>query len=478
MFARMAKTPPHGRDTHRAASVGTRIRSRTQGVSVPLSMIAEAETTVSDPDSPRRRSLSTPAYLAILVVGAIAGGWYLKMVFDLPQVLMHLKDLSVYQIAGNRVADGDSVYDTPLLGNTRGVWEFVYTPFAALLFVPLGGLSGDLYTFVGGFGNFAMLAASSWAALWMLGYRRDLRLAFAGIGVAGILLWCEPVRSTMGFGQINILLLLLVLADMALPDSARGKGVLTGIAAGIKLTPAFFVLYLLVTRRYRAAAVAAGSFAATVLLGFAALPKDSLTFWSGAFADPARVGLPENLSNESLRGMIARAVGVDGGHQLLWLAGAASFAALCLYLARRLSLRGYELHAVVLCGLTTTAVSPYSWVHHWVWVAPLLICLGEVTVRRRGVLAPLLLFGAGVTVSGGLLHYFGPTMDTVLDIRGPFEVVFRNAYLVMTLVLFGAAALFLRGTSGRGGSEAPDADGMVPVTALAGASAVERAKVG
>ncbi|WP_433657809.1 glycosyltransferase 87 family protein [Nocardia sp. CA-128927] len=408
------------------------------------STIENIETSSAAPDQPR--IIAPSVWWAIVVTGVIAGGYYLMQVLEHRQVMMHLIDLSVYQIAGDRVSHHVSVYDSPLLGNTRGVWEFVYTPFAALLFVPLRWVHGDLYTFVGGFGNFAMLAASSWAALSMLGYRRDRRLVIAAVAIAGLLLWCEPIRQTMAFGQINIFLLLIVIADMALPDTSRWKGVLTGIAAGIKLTPAFFVLYLLVTRRYRAAATAVGAFAATMVIGLAVLPKDSLTYWSGAFVDPQRVGVPANLSNESLRGMIARQVGVEGAHQLLWLAGAGAMAALCLYLARRLSQTGRELPAVVCVGITMTAVSPFSWVHHWVWLAPLMICFGDLALRRRGLITPLGFLATAIVVSGGILAFLDPTLVSVFDFaaREHPTLLYRNAYIWLTLALLAATAIAIR----------------------------------
>ncbi|MFF3223118.1 glycosyltransferase 87 family protein [Nocardia suismassiliense] len=414
---------------------------------MPTSTIEHTET-ASAPNVPR--SIAPPVWWTIVLAGVVAGGYYLVQVLEHRQVMLHLIDLSVYQIAGDRVSHGVSVYDSPLLGNTRGVWEFVYTPFAAVLFVPLRWLHGDLYTVLGGFGNFAMLAATCWAALSMLGYRREPRLAMAAVSIAGLLLWCEPIRQTMAFGQINIFLLLLVIADMALPDTSRWKGVLTGIAAGIKLTPAFFVLYLLVTRRYRAAATAVGACAATLILGFAVLPKDSVTFWSGAFVDPARVGVPANLSNESLRGMIARSVGVKGAHQVLWLAGAAAMAATCLYLARRLSQTGRELAAVVCVGVTMTAVSPFSWVHHWVWLAPLLICLGDLALRRGGLVTPLVFLVTALVTSGGVLAFLDPTLVSIFDYaaRAHPTVLYRNAYIWLTVALLAGTALALRRSMG------------------------------
>lgn len=415
---------------------------RLLGVGLSSSTIENIETS----SGPEQRTIAPVVWWALLLAGITAGGYYLVEVLEHRQVMLHLMDLSVYQIAGDRVSRGVSVYDSPLLGNTRGVWEFVYTPFAALLFVPLRWLHGDLYTLASGFGNFAMLVGSCLAALSLLGYRRDLRLVVAACSIGGLLLWCEPIRQSMAFGQINIVLLLLVIADLALPDSSRCKGVLTGIAAGIKLTPAFFVLYLLLTRRYRAAAAAGGAFAATVALGFVVLPKDSMTFWGGAFIDPARVGEPANLSNESLRGMIARSVGVAGAHQLLWLAGAAAMAGICLYLARRLSLSGRELPAVVCVGVTMTAVSPFSWVHHWVWLAPLLIYLGDLALRRGGLVIPLAFVATALLVSGGVLAFLDPTLVSVFDYatRGHPVLFYRNAYIWLTVALFAAIALALR----------------------------------
>ncbi|MFB7717035.1 glycosyltransferase 87 family protein [Nocardia sp. NPDC056100] len=396
---------------------------------------------------PERRTIPAAVVWAFAVVGVLAGWRYLEQVAVNTQMMTHLMDLGTYQIAAQRVVDGVSVYDSPLRGSTRGVWEFVYTPFSALLFVPLVAMHGTVFTWVGQLGNFAILAASGWVALSMLGYRRDRRMALLALSSAAILLWCEPIRESMAFGQINILLLLIVLVDLSLPDSSRWKGVLTGIAAGIKLTPLFFVLYLLVTRRFRAAATAIGALIATVIVGLAVLPKDSWTFWSGAFADPARVGVPANPQNETLRGMIARSLGAGTGLQLLWLAGALAIVAICLWLARRFSATGRELPAVLLCGLTSTAVSPFSWIHHWVWLAPLLIYLADLALRRGGMIAPTVLLVVFAVSSGGVFDLLGMRLGSVFDLpeHGRYAFLSHNAYIWLTLALFAVAAAWLHG---------------------------------
>ncbi|WP_067667311.1 glycosyltransferase 87 family protein [Nocardia miyunensis] len=405
---------------------------------------------------PPRRAIPISVCWAVAVVGVIAGGYYLDLVLREPRSMLHLTDLGVYQIAGHRVSQGISLYDTPLLGHTRGVMEFVYTPFAALLFVPLAGLAGVVRSWVAGLGNAAMVVVSAWAALSILGYRRDLRMAALGVPIAGLAMWCEPIRQTTAFGQVNILLLMLVLVDAALPDSARCKGVLTGVAAGIKLTPLFFVLYLLVTGRYRAAGMSVGGFAATVLVGALVMPRDSMTFWSGAFADPARVGVPQNNSNESLRGLLARTVGVAGIHQVLWLVAAAAIAVICLALARRLSRAGDELAAVALCGLTMTTVSPYSWVHHWVFLAPALIVLADLAIRRPGVVTAPIAVATAVIASGGVLPLLDVRASSVFDYH-QHSTLYHNAYIWLTLALFAGAAGYL-GSGDRMSREVVSAD--------------------
>jgi len=404
-----------------------------------------AEATAAEappPAQPEKRPLPWPVFWVVGLLGVLAGGAYLKQVIADVGSMLHLMDLGVYQIAGDRVRNGISVYDTPLAGHIRGQWEFVYAPFAALLFAPLAKVHGDPLTYLGGTGDFVILAVGVWAALSMLGYRRDVRLAVFSLPLAGILLWTAPIRETMAFGQVNILLMTLVLVDMALPDSFRGKGILTGIAAGIKLTPAFFVLYLVFTKRYRAAAVSVASIVATIVIGFIVLPHDSKTFWSGAFADPTRVGVPENPSNESLRGLFARSIGITGGMQLLWLLCAAVIAVACLLLARRLSFSGKELLAVTLCGLTTTAVSPYSWVHHWVWLGALLVYLLHASYKRWAVPTWLTLVVVFGIVSEGVLGLFGAEETTILGFPSSdhWGVVYHNAYIWLTVVIIAVLA--------------------------------------
>jgi len=393
---------------------------------------------------------SARTFWIIIGAGVLAvAGFVAQVVLD-PGAPLPLVDLSAYQIAGDRVLDGVALYDAPLIGTTKGVFEFVYTPFSALLFVLITAFDGAAFIVVGLLVNLALLVGIVWVGLVQLGHERSGRLPVVALALAGVLLWCQPVRETLVFGQINLFLAALVLVDLVLPARVRWKGALIGIATGIKLTPAFFVLYLLVTKQYRAVAVAVGASVATVLVGALVLPADSVTFWSGAFLDPARVGVPTDPGNQTLRGLIARTLGAEGAAQLLWSVLAAVIAVAGLWLAARLSRSGRELAAVLVCGLTATAVSPFSWVHHWVWLGVLLVHLLDRALRRGTVAAwPALVGTAAISVYGffavmsGLVGMLGWPDGNVV------AVLYQSAYVWFTVAVLVVVAVSLRRTDKR-----------------------------
>src|SRR5206468_10371832 len=163
-------------------------------------------------------------------------------------------------------------------------------------------------------------------------------------------------------------------------------GVGIGIAAGVKLTPLIFIPYLLLIRRYRQAAVASGVFAATVALGYAILPRDSGTYWvHGLFLKANRIVFLGTRGNQSLRGVLTRLAGSVSSGTVPWIAAAVLVAVAGLVAAALLYRARQPVPAMLACALTGLLVSPLSWDHHWVWVAPgiaLLAHLGAPAARR------------------------------------------------------------------------------------------------
>jgi alpha-1,2-mannosyltransferase len=176
-------------------------------------------------------------------------------------------------------------------------------------------------------------------------------------------------------------LLALVVGDLALPDRIKGKGIGIGLAAGIKLTPLIFIGYLLFTRRVKAAAVSALTFAVTVGLGFVLLPHASAVYWGGKIIRPG--SKPFHLDNQSLNGVILRLTHAGPDAHAYWLVATVVVGVAGLATSILASRRGHELLGLVACAATGLLVSPVSWSHHYVYVVPALV-LAAYGPRRLG----------------------------------------------------------------------------------------------
>lgn len=275
-------------------------------------------------------------------------------------------DLGVYRAGALRLLDGLPLYEQPW-----GDLPFTYPPFAALCMVPLAVLPGWAAALA--------MPALSCVALVLLWRCCPTTSSAALAALAPLSLLLEPVWMTLLFGQVNLLLVAMVLADLAGPDH-RWRGVLTGVAAGIKLTPLVFVGYLVVTGQWRALRRCLLTFVATVAVGFVLVPGDAWRFWTRVLVDAERVGTPWYATNQSVMGVLSRLGGEAVWVRPTWFVLASAVALTCLWLARRLWLRGEVLAAVSATGLAAVLASPVSWSHHWVWALPSAVALG----RRRG----------------------------------------------------------------------------------------------
>ena len=220
-------------------------------------------------------------------------------------------DLSIYAAGGAAVLHGTPLYQLRFAFGLR----FTYPPFAALLFAPLTWLPAIAGQVLVSAATVLALPVTSYLVLrlppWPAQLSRD-RAAQLALAFSAAAIWLEPERTNLKYGQINVFLTTLVLLDLAWIERGRNRGLggaLIGIAAGIKLTPAVFAVYLLATRRYRAAATAAAAFAGTVAIAFALVPGDAARYWDLSFLDPGHVGRIQNVANQSLLGALARVLG-------------------------------------------------------------------------------------------------------------------------------------------------------------------------
>jgi alpha-1,2-mannosyltransferase len=212
----------------------------------------------------------------------------------------------------------------------------------------------------------------------------------------------EPVRQTLGFGQVNVLLMALVALDCLTTTTRWPRGVLIGLAAAVKLTPAAFILLFVVRKDWRGALRTIGGFAVPTALAFALDPHDSVLYWTKLVFDSGRIGGIDYAGNQSLLAVLARFEVPSATANLVW--GLLVVATLIIAaIGMRRALRNRQiLLALGLNAVAELLCSPISWSHHWVWVAPLFVGLGVLGWRTRAWPAIVL------TLVGMLLFYLGP----------------------------------------------------------------------
>lgn len=334
-------------------------------------------------------------------------------------------DFNVYRWGGLVVTHGMRLYLDRAEGDP-GLW-FTYPPFAAILFVPIAAIPAVLGRLGWELASIAALAYASAVTLKLAGYRASWPV-IAGTIAVGLTL--EPVWHTLFLGQVNLILLALIIGDIWRVARGRQAGIGIGIAAAIKLTPLIFIPLLLLTRRTRDALTAIGAFVVCGLIGYIVAPGDSGLYWHHEIYDTSRVGGPY-VSNQSPYGAAIRLAGgaAHVGHWYLVIPVALGIVGLAAgtVLARHNDWLG----GTAVTGTTGLLVSPVSWTHHWVWVLPALVILLQGGMRSRIAAA-----------AGYLLFVIAPMWFTPRS--GPeeygfhgLETVIANGYLIAGLAFLG-----------------------------------------
>lgn len=331
--------------------------------------------------------------LAGLAAFAVALGLYVTyMVIHPKSYTMDPVDLAVYRSGGLIVRHVRPQYNPHLaaplydwVGYGKLHLPFTYTPFAAVTFALISFFSWPLSQKLSVAVDIIALLTALWLILGGLGYRRDrVRLGVTLLGAAAVL-WTEPVLRTIYLGQVNLVLLALIIWDLCQPDTPRSrwwKGFGTGVAAGIKLVPLIFIPYLLLAGKFRQAAMACAGFAFTILLGLVILPADSVKWWfGGLFYQGGRTGFTGWAGNQSLDGLITRLIGSVHAAEPAWLAVGAVTGVAGVACAALLDRKGHQVPGMLTAALTGLLVSPISWDHHWVWVAPGAVVAGHYAFR-------------------------------------------------------------------------------------------------
>ena len=292
----------------------------------------------------------------------------------------------------------DALHGLPLYGAHFGstlavALPFLYPPAAALFLTPLQTVSPTVMKWVWELlcvGEVLLVVAYSFRGLRD---RSGPAWPIVVSVVSAIMLWTTPVHDLLGFGQIDLLLMSLVIVDLVAQPRWCPRGVLVGIAAAVKLVPGIFLLFFLINKDWRSARNFVAGFGGATLLTFAILPSDSNAYWFHYLLHTARASFLLYFSNQSLDGMLRRVIG-GNTYLAVWVPAAALTLGMGMWKARRAERSGNRLTAVALVGVVGLILSPISWVHELVWIIPMIgVIVGNGRNRRRLALAAVLTVG-------------------------------------------------------------------------------------
>jgi alpha-1,2-mannosyltransferase len=318
-------------------------------------------------------------------------------------------DIDIYQMGGQSWLDGRPLYRGDVLFHTPiGLnLPFTYPPLAAIVFCPFAWLHMPAASVAITLLTLVLLVVSTVIVLTRLDVWNTSALVpgpgslrrwwLAVVIVAPAAIWLEPISSNFDFGQINVVLMTLVIADCVPRRTPWPRGLLLGLGIALKLTPAVFLLYFLVRRDFRSALTALTSFVAATLIGFVLAWSDSWEYWTHTVHHTDRIGSAALNTDQNIAGALAR-IGL-GEHLrfLLWVVLCLAVLALTVWAMRRVLQAGEPTLAVICVALFGLMVSPVSWSHHWVWALPAILVTAILGWRRRNV-ALALVTAAGVAL--------------------------------------------------------------------------------
>ncbi|OLO99058.1 alpha-(1-2)-phosphatidylinositol mannosyltransferase [Mycolicibacterium porcinum] len=410
----------------------------------------------------------------LTVAGLILVGW--RLLGHVPYRI----DIDVYRMGGRAWLDNQPLYADGAIFHTQGGLDlpFTYPPLAAIMFAPFAWLSLPAASVAITATTLVLLIISMVMVLTRLNVWPETtvtaepawlrRCWLATALVAPAVIWLEPIRSNFEFGQINVVLMTLVVADCVPRRTPWPRGILLGLAIALKLTPAVFVLYFLLRRDIRTLLRTGAAAVVATIAGFVLAWTDSIEYWTETVRNTDRIGTATLNTNQNIAGTLARFGLSEGPRFALWVVACFAVLALTVWAVRRVLRSGADeapVVALICVAMFGLVVSPVSWSHHWVWALPTLLVTGVLAYRmRRTHRAALYL--AAVTVIGLALMVWTPIalLTPHHETAAPLlRQLVADSYLwwaLAVIVVFGTVAT---STAGRTAAVAP-----TPVVQLSG----------
>ncbi|WP_245720050.1 glycosyltransferase 87 family protein [Nocardia uniformis] len=313
-------------------------------------------------------------------------------------------DLQVYRNGPRVWMDGGELYGP--MPEVFGIGlPFTYPPLAALFFAPLALMPLAVAEVLVLTTSIVALGVTLWVVLERLrpSMDRPTRLAVV-IGAVAVFQWLEPIRQTYGFGQINLVLMAAITLDCLVRKPFWPRGMLIGIAVSVKLTPAAYLLFFLLCLQYPPRGgwpessglrryLPRGDWKSPLTLVLSTLTAvgvvfllfwhESVQYWFHTLSDTGRIGPPHFAGNQSLKGFAFRLGVSESAATALWLVLSLIAVGLAAIWMKRLIDAGSPVTALMVNAGAVLLVSPVSWSHHWVWIAPALVVAFDAIARGR-----------------------------------------------------------------------------------------------
>lgn len=293
-------------------------------------------------------------------------------------------DVDVYRLGADTFLKGHSIYTQLPVSPVGGALPYTYPPFSAVLFTPLAIIPPHIgYPLLTGFTClclFPILWAYKKSSPELAKYLTKGWMVVAG---ACVFVVAHPVANTIFWGQINVILMMLVAVDCLWPNPKWPRGVLIGIAAAVKLTPAGFVLLFLLRKDFRAVVTSFLSFCACTAIAFVLMPHDSWLYWTDRVFNATGMNIGPIHANESVTASFEK-LGL-GGHTLTLVGGIGVLLVVAMtWLGTKRALDDGNIAMAL--GVNATGVllvSPISWSHHWVLALPTAALIMVMGVQKH-----------------------------------------------------------------------------------------------
>jgi Glycosyltransferase family 87 len=346
----------------------------------------------------RKKQMVAAIALGLLGLGA-------AYVFHLRQ---DMSDFGVCYQAGERIRAGETLYRP-----SDGHMQFKYAPLSAVFFVPFSLLPLETAKAAWFIVEIVLLTACLALAYRSLAPPRKKPLLVLGLT---ILVLAKFIGREFELGQVNLLILFLVLASLAAWRKGREgwAGVLWGLSLFFKPYALVFLPYVLLRRRFRilaagAATVAAGLAVPMFLYGWTGNLR-LLGEWVGTLTQSTPV-LLEVGDNASLYAFLAKHIGRNGLSTGLFFGIAALLAGSVLWLmirARRDGTAGSEMLDFAFLLVLVPLLSPLGWYYNYLYG----LAAVAVILNSLDRLSPAWRYTAGIDlllIGGTLREVLGKT---------------------------------------------------------------------